>query len=93
MKEELDDTEPRQGLRFHVLDIVHIGCERTLGAARAIRELIPPGPPNTSPQRNALKRIARSFVAGILASVPPNLPTAVRPAATMTMSMLDLLLV
>ncbi len=40
----------------------------SLEAARAIRELIPPGPPSTGPQRNALKRIARSFVDGILAS-------------------------
>ena len=29
---------------------------------------------------------APSSVAGVFASVPPNLPTAVRPAATMTMS-------
>ncbi len=42
------------------------------------------------PERSssALITIAPSSDAGVLASVPPNLPTAVRAAATMTMSVL-----
>jgi uncharacterized protein len=35
--------------------------------ARGIRELIPAGPPETKPQRIALERIAKSFLAGELA--------------------------
>ncbi len=47
------------------------------------------------PDRRSKSRMtmAPSSLAGVLASVPPNLPTAVRAAATMTMSsMLDLLM-
>ena len=37
---------------------------------------------------SALMTVAPSSAAGVLASAPPNLPTAVRAAATMTMSVL-----
>jgi predicted RecB family nuclease len=43
----------------------------TVEDARAVQELIPPGPPSTLPQRKALARIAQSFVDGRLADDHP----------------------
>ncbi len=40
-------------------------------AARAVNELIPPGPPSTKEQREALARIAESYVDGTLAQAYP----------------------
>ncbi len=39
-----------------------------IASARALKALIPPGPPNTNAQRGALRRIAEAFLAGTLQS-------------------------
>ncbi len=44
--------------------LLEIKTTASIEAARAITELIPSGPPETKPQRGALARIARAFLAG-----------------------------
>ncbi|MFY9738118.1 MAG: TM0106 family RecB-like putative nuclease [Candidatus Cybelea sp.] len=51
--------------------LLEIKTTSSLEAARAITELIPSGPPETKPQRAALARIARSFLAGTLSREHP----------------------
>jgi uncharacterized protein len=64
------DPRTRKGVAVVSIDdergFLELKTTASIDAARAIAELIPPGPPDTKPQRGALARIARSFLANSL---------------------------
>ena len=61
------DPRTRKGVTIVSIDdergLLELKTTASVDAARAIAELIPPGPPDTKAQRGALARIARSFLA------------------------------
>lgn len=69
------DPRTKKGVTIVSIDdergLLELKTTASIETARAITELIPTGPPDTTPQRGALARIARSLLAGDLSEGHP----------------------